>query len=93
MATCRFSVAAEAAKWNFYEPRNWFPAGKGAEEQANYDVSIRWLTRAVELDRSYPDPHYRLSIENFQSLFDVLRDNMESRTPRGSACDLSMFHP
>lgn len=56
-----FSAAAEAATRNPHEPRNFFLAGKAAEQAGKYDVSIRWLTKAVELDPVYPDPHYLLA--------------------------------
>ena len=56
-----FSLAAEAAKRNHHQPRNFFLAGKAAEEEGQYDVSVRWLTRAAEIDPTYPDPHYLLA--------------------------------
>jgi tetratricopeptide (TPR) repeat protein len=56
-----FSAAGEAATRNPHEPRNFFLAGKAAEQAGKYDVSIRWLTNAVELDPTYPDPHYLLA--------------------------------
>jgi tetratricopeptide (TPR) repeat protein len=56
-----FSVAGEAATRNPLEPRNFFLAGKAAEQAGKYDVSIRWLTKAAELDPTYPDPHYLLA--------------------------------
>jgi predicted Zn-dependent protease len=56
-----FTAAAEAATRNPYEPRNFFLAGKAAEQAAKYDVSIRWLTKAAEMDLTYPDPHYLLA--------------------------------
>jgi tetratricopeptide (TPR) repeat protein len=56
-----FSLAAEAATRNPRQPRNFFLAGKAAEEEGQYDVSIRWLTRAAEIDPTYPDPHYLLA--------------------------------
>jgi tetratricopeptide (TPR) repeat protein len=56
-----FSLAAEAATRNPYQPRNFFLAGKASEETGKYDVSIRWLTKAAEMDPTYPDPHYLLA--------------------------------
>lgn len=56
-----FVLASEAATRNPHQPRNFFLAGKAAEEQGKYDVSIRWLKRAAEIDPSYPDPHYLLA--------------------------------
>ncbi|MDW5264593.1 MULTISPECIES: lipopolysaccharide assembly protein LapB [Acidobacteriaceae] len=56
-----FTAAAEAVTRNPREPRNFFLAGKAAEQEAKYDVSIRWLTKAAEMDLTYPDPHYLLA--------------------------------
>ncbi len=56
-----FDVAAEAADRNSSQPRNFYLAGRAAEESGKYEASLPWLKRAAELDPAYPDPHYLLA--------------------------------
>ena len=51
------SLATEAADRNPHEPRNFFLAGKAARDAGKMEVSVRWLTRAAQLNPAYPDPH------------------------------------
>lgn len=56
-----FDLAAEAAERNPDDPRNLFLAGKALVRMERFDLSLKWLERAVALDPSYPEPRYVLA--------------------------------
>ena len=56
-----FQLAAEAAKRNPTEPRNFFLTGKALAALDKPDLSIRWFEQAAKLDAAYPEPHYWLA--------------------------------
>jgi tetratricopeptide (TPR) repeat protein len=84
-----FQLAAEAAKRNPVSPRNFFLTGKALVNLDKVDLSVRWLTRACELDPNYPEPHYLLAqvyrrlgkAEQAQQYFERFREI--SKSPRG----------
>ncbi len=56
-----FDLAAEASSRNPGNPRSFFLAGKALEQAGQSDASLKWLKHAVEMDPTYPDPHYLLA--------------------------------
>lgn len=56
-----FDLAAEAAQRNPDDARNFFLTGKALVKLEQYEVSLRWLERAVAVDPSYPDARYVLA--------------------------------
>jgi tetratricopeptide (TPR) repeat protein len=56
-----FNLAFEAASRNPRKSRNYFIAGKALQQEGDADASLRWLTKAVQMDPHYPDPHYLLA--------------------------------
>jgi tetratricopeptide (TPR) repeat protein len=57
-----FDLAAEAAKRNPDEPRNFFLGGKALLQAGRSDLSVRWFEQAIKLNPDYPEPHYQLSL-------------------------------
>ena len=55
-----FDLGVEAARRNPDSARNCFLTGKALTKLDKYDLSVRWLKRAGELDPDYPEPHYML---------------------------------
>jgi len=55
-----FDLGVEAARRNPDSARNCFLTGKALIKLEKYDLSVRWLKRAAELDLDYPEPHYVL---------------------------------
>ena len=74
-----FDAAAEAAQRNPEDARNFLLAGKALARLDAEEVSIKWLTQAVALDPTLPEPHYLLAMkcaamrlgEEFHDLDDV----------------------
>ena len=56
-----FDLAAEAAQRNPDDARNLFLTGKALVKMERFDISLKWLERAVALDPSYPEPRYVLA--------------------------------
>jgi tetratricopeptide (TPR) repeat protein len=56
-----FDLAAEAAQRNADDARNLFLTGKALVKMERFDLSLKWLERAVALDPSYPEPRYLLA--------------------------------
>ena len=56
-----FDLAAEAAFRNPQSARNFYLTGKALTKLGKWDLSIRWLQRAAELDPAYAEPHYLLA--------------------------------
>jgi tetratricopeptide (TPR) repeat protein len=56
-----FDLASEAAQRNADDARNLFLTGKALVKLERYDISVKWLERAVALDPSYPEPRYLLA--------------------------------
>lgn len=56
-----FNAAAEAAQRNAGDARNFVLAGKALARLDAVDVSIKWLTQAIALDPTLPEPHYLLA--------------------------------
>lgn len=56
-----FDLAAEAAQRNPDDARNLFLAGKALVRMERFDLSLKWLERAIALDPSYPEPRYVLA--------------------------------
>jgi tetratricopeptide (TPR) repeat protein len=62
-----FDLAAEAAQRNPDDARNLFLTGKALVKMEQFDISLKWLERAVALDPSYPEPRYLLA-QTYQRL-------------------------
>lgn len=56
-----FELAAEAAYRNPRSARNFYLTGKALVKLDKWDLSLRWLKRAAELDPAYAEPHYLLA--------------------------------
>lgn len=56
-----FELAAEAAYRNPRSARNCYLTGKALVKLDKWELSLRWLKRAAELDPAYADPHYLLA--------------------------------
>lgn len=56
-----FQLAAEASKRNPQSARNFFLTGKALAALEKHDLSLRWLQKATELDRSFRDASYWLA--------------------------------
>ena len=56
-----FEFAAEAASRNPESARNFFLTGKALTKLEKWELSLRWLKRATELDPNYAEPHYLLT--------------------------------
>lgn len=56
-----FNLAAEAARRNPRNPRNFYLAGKVLMDGDHADASLRWLKRAAQIDPAYPEPHYLMA--------------------------------
>lgn len=57
-----FQLAAEAAERNPGSARNLFLTGKALVNLGKLGLSVRWLTRACELDPGYSESHYLLAL-------------------------------
>ena len=55
-----FQLAAEAAARNPDSARNFFLAGSALAKLHRDEQSLRWLTRAVELDPAHAEAHFQL---------------------------------
>ena len=55
-----FDLAVEASTRNPNGARNFYLAAKALTKLDQWDKSVRWLLRSVELDATYPEPHYLL---------------------------------
>lgn len=56
-----FQFAAEAAARNPASARDCYLTGKALTKLGKWDLSVRWLKRAAELDSRYAEPHYLLA--------------------------------
>jgi Flp pilus assembly protein TadD len=56
-----FDLAAEAAQRNPDDARNLFLTGKALVKLEQFDLSLKWLERAIALDPAYPEPRYLLA--------------------------------
>ncbi len=56
-----FQLAAEAARRNPASARNCFLSGKALVKLEKFDLSLRWLERATQLDNTYSEAFYLLS--------------------------------
>jgi tetratricopeptide (TPR) repeat protein len=55
-----FDLAVEASARNPNSAQNFYLAAKALTKLDQWGKSVRWLVRAVELEASYPEPHYLL---------------------------------
>jgi tetratricopeptide (TPR) repeat protein len=55
-----FSLAVEAAERNPNAARNYFLAGDALVKLRQFQNSLKWLKRAVELDPAHAEAHYQL---------------------------------
>lgn len=56
-----FDLAVAAAERNPNSAQTFFIAGKALVHLEQFDKSIRWLKRSIELDPTSPEPHYVLA--------------------------------
>ncbi len=56
-----FELAAEASARNPNSARNLYLTGKALVKLTKFDLSVRWLKRATEVDPDYPEAHYLLA--------------------------------
>lgn len=56
-----FQFAAEAASRNPASARDCYLTGKALTKLGKWELSMRWLKRAAELDSRYAEPHYLLA--------------------------------
>jgi len=57
-----FDLAVTAAERGPEHARNFYLAGKALTRLGQWDKSIRWSRRAVELDPEYAEAHYQLAM-------------------------------
>lgn len=56
-----FELAAEASARNPNSARNLYLTGKALVKLTKFDLSVRWLKRATEVDPDYREAHYLLA--------------------------------
>jgi len=69
-----FDLGVEASKRNPNSARNFFLTGKALTKLDKYELSVRWLKRAGELDPDYAEPRYLLG-----QVYKRLGKNAEAR--------------
>jgi tetratricopeptide (TPR) repeat protein len=57
-----FPLAAEAAGRNPNSARDFFLAGQALVKLGQFQNSLKWLTRALELDPAHAEAHYQLGL-------------------------------
>lgn len=84
-----FDLAVEAARRNPQSPRDFYLGAKALTKLDQWETSVRWLKRSIELDPEYPEPHYLLGkvysrqgkTQEAQQEFDIFKE-LHGKTPR-----------
>ncbi|HZT39900.1 MAG TPA: tetratricopeptide repeat protein [Bryobacteraceae bacterium] len=83
-----FDLAVEAARRNPHSPRNFYLGAKALSKLDQWETSVRWLKRSIELDPEYPEPHYLLGkvysrqgkTQEARQEFDIFKE-LRGKTP------------